>query len=179
MLDLVRPPNLDNRHFGGRELFANAPTSDSLSLGAGRVRSVGGKFQQGRHNHRRSNSSTRDPNLGLLEGPCEFANIFRAAPKEGRLSPIDDIALRKHKPQHQNRWIQGQLDLHSSAGPIACQLTAATKLPGTGLGRVVRCPSRQEIVGDQVVNTSRHTMRCKLEEWKGIMAVGLDIDQHL
>jgi len=25
----------------------------------------------------------------------------------------------------------------------------------------------QEIIGDRVVNTSRHTMRCKLEEWKG------------
>jgi len=127
-----------------------------------------GQVPQGCHDHRRSNSPIRNPSLGLLKGPRKFANIFGQLPGRIGSLPSNDIALRKHKHQHQDLWNRGNLTYivvlpnrmptHCSDQISRYRARTSREMPLQG----------QEIVGDWVVNTSRHTMRCKLEEWKGI-----------
>src|SRR5882724_12249353 len=76
MLDLVRPPNLGQQPFGGWELLVRCTNLRFTVAGCREGRVGWGQVPQGCHDHRCSNSSTCDQSLGLLEGPCEFTNIF-------------------------------------------------------------------------------------------------------
>jgi len=82
MLDLVHRLTLDNRHLGVGSSSSNAPTSDSLSMGAGRGQ-VGEQSSAGAPQPQAQQLLHSRPNLGLLEGPCEFATNISGSSQGG------------------------------------------------------------------------------------------------
>ena len=89
----------------------------------------------------------------------------RVTPKVDQLAPV----LLDHKSQH---WGPQEQDdptymvMHPNSMPAHCSDEVSRHMAGLGCDMTFHS---QEIIGDRVVDTGRHEMRCKLGEWKGIV----------
>jgi len=115
MLDLVRPPNLGQQPFGGRELLVRCTDlrftvgwvqEGSGWLGAGSTGVPRPQVQQLPHLR---------PKPGSPRGPVRICQCIWAAPREDRLAPIERHCTKEAQASAPRLTESRQLDLHSSA----------------------------------------------------------------
>src|SRR5882724_13446165 len=132
MLHHVRLLHLRNKLLRRREFLIGDPDFRFAAAWSRWLR----ESQRGHHPHLFDDPTSSDPGPHILKGLRKVANIVGQLPRGSMRSQCRTFHWKKQisrEPHNPNSY---QLTWYNS--PIACQLTTATRFPGTWLGRVMR-----------------------------------------